>query len=140
MSPDKKRLLAIVAAVVGLAALAYSAVQSFRQSAASPDSTSRYRTLIDSKTGEVFKDFKIPQGATWPMTHPATGERTLYPTETCYWTKDGQAKLEPTYVLLNEQVGKPGQTLCPDCGRRVVPHNPMPPAELLNKALDAAGR
>lgn len=140
MSPDKKRLLAILAAVVGLVALGYSAIQSFRQAAASPDSTSRFRTLIDSKTGQVFEDFKIPQGESWPMVNPSTGERTLYPTETCYWTKDGKAKLKPTYVLLNEQVGKSGPTMCPDCGRRVVPHNPMPPAELLNQALDEAGR
>ena len=42
------------------------------------------------------------------------------------WTKDGKIKQDPTPVLLNEYAGKPGPTFCPDCGRRVVAHNPPP--------------
>ena len=35
-------------------------------------------------------------------------------------------KPEPTWVLVNEFVGRPGPTFCPDCGRLVVGHNPAP--------------
>jgi len=94
----------------------------------------RQRTVIDSETGKVFKKFMMREGETFPLEHPQTGKRTLYPVEKCYYTRDGQAKLEPTYVLLNEMVGKDGPTICHDCGRRVVWHNPAP-TELLNEAL-----
>ena len=43
---------------------------------------------------------------------------------------------EPTYVLLNTWTGKPGPTICPDCGREVTRFNPMPPDQLLIKAYD----
>jgi len=92
------------------------------------------RDLIDAVTLEVFEDFRIPEGEGHPYEHPRTGERTLYPAEKCYWTADGKAKLEPTYVLLNGYAGRDGPTACPDCGRGVTLHNPMPPAELLAEA------
>ena len=50
-----------------------------------------------------------------------------------------KAKLEPTYVLLNKYIGKPGPTICPDCGREVKGHNPLPPPELMEEAR-AVGR
>jgi hypothetical protein len=93
------------------------------------------RAMIDSQTGEVFPQFRVKVGATVPYTNPKTGTATLYPAESCYWTKDGKAKLEPTYVLVNEYVGKPGATTCPDCGHRVVPHNPAPPVALMQEAM-----
>jgi hypothetical protein len=91
--------------------------------------------LIDSESGEVFRNFRIAEGESAPWANPSTGRRTLFPAEKCFWTKDGKAKLEPTYVLLNEYAGKDGETKCPDCGRRVTGRNPMPPAALINEAI-----
>ncbi|MGE3322064.1 MAG: hypothetical protein AB7K52_07395 [Phycisphaerales bacterium] len=93
------------------------------------------RTVVDSQTGEVFIDFRIPKTGMYPWKNPKTGTDTLWPAEKCFWTKDGKAKIEPTYVLLNRFAGKPGDTICPDCGRKIVPHNPMPPMSLMNEAL-----
>lgn len=96
---------------------------------------SRRRDLLDSETLEVFRDFGVEEGTRHPWKNPKTGKNTLYPAERCFWTKDGKAKAEPTYVLLNQFIGKPGDTMCPDCGRKVIPHNPTPPIKLINEAL-----
>lgn len=101
------------------------------------DSSNR-RTMIDSVTGEVYEEYPLPTGATFPYINPKTKDRTLYPAEACYWNKDGTAKLEPTWVLLNTYAGKPGPTVCPDCGRVVVGHNPTPPDELMIEAAKRA--
>ena len=124
---------------LGFLAMAWVIFSVASGSGADPGRASRHRTMIDSVTLEVFEDYGIREGETIPYKNPKTGERTLYPAEKCYWTRDGKAKLEPTYVLLNETIGKPGPTICPDCGRRVVGHNPMPPLELLQEAENAAG-
>lgn len=65
-----------------------------------------------------------------PVISPYSGRRTGYPAEKCYWTRDGQRKSEPTFVVLNERLGKKGDTICPDCGRIVVGHNPQPPESI----------
>jgi len=91
-------------------------------------------------TGEVFENYAVEEGSTQPWKNPKTGKNTLYTVEACFWTKDGKAKLEPTFVLLNEYIGKPGPTKCPDCGRTVVPHNPIPPAELMAEAAKREGK
>jgi hypothetical protein len=74
---------------------------------------------------------------------------TGYPAEACYWTADGGTKTEPTWVLMNAVLGKPGPTFCPDCGRLVVARNPMPgpgvkppptQQELLHSTADANTR
>ena len=57
-----------------------------------------------------------------------SGGNTGYPSEKCYWTKDGKIKTEPTYVLLNIYKNSSEPTFCPDCGRLVVSHNPAPVA------------
>lgn len=88
---------------------------------------SRTRVAIDAESGRVFEDYKIKDGDTLPWKNPATGNRTLYPAEKCFWGQDGSFLAKPTYVLLNEYANKPGPTLCPDCGRVVVAHNPLPP-------------
>ncbi len=93
---------------------------------------------MDSESGEVIDQFSIPRGETFPYANPKTGKRTLYPVETCFWTKDGKAKFPPTYVILNERLGKPGPTTCPDCGRRVTVYNPTPPNDLMQAAWDAS--
>lgn len=93
------------------------------------------RTMVDAVTREVFVDMPLPSGASIPFTHPETGEPTLYQAEACYWASDGvSATLEPTWVLLNDHIGVDEPTLCPDCGRRVVGHNPLPPGELMIEA------
>lgn len=93
--------------------------------------------VVDSVTGEPIENFRAPRGATFPFVNPKTGASTLYPAEACYWTKDGKAKFPPTYVILNDRLGKPGPTKCPDCGRTVRLFNPMPPDSLMQQAWDA---
>lgn len=117
------------------AVLIFRAIASFGSSAGAD---SRRRTAVDSLSGEVFKGYAIKDGDTWPWKNPKTGDRTLYPAEMCFWTKEGEATLEPTHVILNEVLGIEGPTMCPDCGREVVTHNPMPPADLLVKAAERA--
>lgn len=81
--------------------------------------------FICTETGKTFRHTnKI--GETQPILSPYSGRKTGVPAEACYWTADGQAKKEPTWVLLNELAGKGGPTFCPDCNRLVVGHNPAP--------------
>ena len=96
-------------------------------------------TVVDRDTNEVMK-IKLRPGDKGPWVNPKTTKNTLYPAEKCFWTKDGKAKLNPTYVLLREYVGESGPTTCPDCGRRVRPRNPMPPMELMDEAAKADRR
>ncbi len=83
------------------------------------------RVYICSETGKTFR-VDVKPGMTTPIDSPASGKKTGYPAEFCFWTRDGRIKPEPTYVLLNTYVHKPGPTICPDCGRVVSPMNPMP--------------
>jgi len=85
------------------------------------------RIYIDSETGQSFHvNLDSLVGQSIPIKSPYTGRNTGYPAELCYWTADGNIKSDPTPVLLNVLVGKPGPTFCPDCGRLVVGHNPRP--------------
>lgn len=84
----------------------------------------RSRIFIDSQTGKSFRH-EIEKGESIPVDAPSGG-KTGYPAELCYWTADGQIKSDPTPVLLNSWIGKPGPTFCPDCGRLVVGNNPFP--------------
>src|SRR5437762_14022699 len=72
------------------------------------------RVFIDAKTGKQY-NYSIQPGDKIPVKAPSG--MSGYPAEPCYWTKDGKPKQEPTWVLLNEYVGKPAPTFCPDCGR-----------------------
>jgi hypothetical protein len=85
---------------------------------------SRDRTYIDAATGKPF-EHTLSVGDVIPLKAPSGGN-TGYPAELCYWTKDGKPKTNPTPVLLNDYVHKPGPTFCPDCGRLVRMHNPAP--------------
>ncbi len=131
-SSKKKMILGGIAA----AALFVAIVLLIRNSFGGVDvaDLSRQRTLVDSESGEIFRSYKIKDGTSLPWKNPKTGAMTLYPAEKCHWTEDGKAKLEPTYVILNETIGQEGPTRCPDCGRIVVRHNPLPPTELLMEA------
>ena len=86
-------------------------------------------TLVTFMCVETNKTFShvLQKGEQWPVTSPYTNKKTGYPTEQCYWTKDGKRKRTPTFVVLNSNLGKPGDTLCPDCNRVVVGHNQPPP-------------
>ena len=79
---------------------------------------------------ETLKSFKVNladiSGASLPIHSPHSNKDTGFPAELCYWTADGQIKKEPTAVLLNSLIDQPEPTFCPDCGRLVVGHNPLP--------------
>ena len=85
---------------------------------------SRDHVLVDAETGKPF-NHELLAGETYPVDAPS-GKKAGYPCETCYWTVGGQVKKDPTYVLLNSTVHKPGATFCPDCGRLVIANNPKP--------------
>jgi hypothetical protein len=125
----RKAILAGIAAVVGIAAMCIFMFYNFFGSDTA--SVSARRVVIDNETGEVNEKFPVAAGA-FPYVNPKTGRATLYPAESCFWTRDGKAKLQPTYVLLNEYCNppKPGPTICPDCGHVVRAHNPHPPSNL----------
>ena len=97
---------------------------------------SNTRLYICSETLEVFEN-RVREGETIPVQSPHSGKATGYPVEKCFWTAEGKAKAEPTYVLMNEYVEKEGPTICPDCGRRVNFYNRRPPAELMREAESA---
>ncbi len=80
---------------------------------------------------ETKKPFEhvVKLGEHIPVHSPHSRKNTGYPTERCYWTKDGRQKPLPTYVVLNEYLGKPDEpTICPDCGRVVTHGFKLPPA------------
>ncbi len=81
-----------------------------------------------SETKKTFER-KPEMNETIPVMSPYTQRKTGYPAEMCFWTRDGKQKAEPTYVLINEHLGKKGPTICPDCGKIVYPHNPTPPLD-----------
>ncbi|GMV24844.1 MAG: hypothetical protein AMXMBFR58_08750 [Phycisphaerae bacterium] len=138
-APDKKKLvLSIAAVVVSIGLLGFVVLRYTLLAPLTTEEASRRASVVDAKTGKVYERYRMEEGEAYPWENPDTGERTLYPAELCYWTKDGKAKAEPTYVLLNELVGKPGKTICPDCGRVVVGHNPLPPLKLMHEAFQAA--
>lgn len=135
-SPRRQKFM-LIGAIVAIAVAAVLTISSLR-GGSDPAEAARRRVVIDSQTGEVTKEFRIVDGASFPYRNPKTGESTLYPAESCYWNADGTAKLEPTHVFVKSYAGEPGDTKCPDCGRKVVPHNPMPPDDLMTAAIERA--
>jgi hypothetical protein len=125
-----KRLLTspvgrVTGIVVSLAALGFAAcsVASFFRGG-TPESV-RSRMYICTETRKQFRHVN-QMGETLPIFSSFSGKNTGMPAEACYWTADGKAKKEPTWVLLKEYVNEAGPTFCPDCGRLVVGHNPAP--------------
>lgn len=92
---------------------------------------------VDAETGKVVEGVTPPEGKMMPW--QAKGYKALYRSEACYYMRDGKVKSKPTYVLVNELIGKNEPTICPDCGRKVVLRNPAPRIELIEEAR-AAGR
>jgi hypothetical protein len=116
------KLLAASASLLAAVAAAL-AVWSHFQEGTSDDA--RYTMFICSETGKTFRH-KNQLGEVHPIRSPYSGKNTAVPAEACYWTAAGVTKSAPTWVLLEESVGRPGPTFCPDCGRLVVGHNPSP--------------
>lgn len=143
MSDSKSKLKqigAVVAVVASLGILGFVVARHTVLAPVSAANASRLWPAVDAETGEAFPDFKVGDGEMYPWVNPKTGKKTVYPAESCYWTKDGKAKLEPTLVILNSLLGKKNQpTICPDCGRTVTAHNPMPPTQLLVEAAKKKG-
>jgi len=114
----------IAATVFGLLALIIAGVAMWRSFGTSePGVLSTDRVYIDTETGKTF-NYTIKAGDLSVVKSPYSGKNTGVEAERCYWTKDGKPKKDPTYVLVNQKIGKPGPTFCPDCGRLVVPLNP----------------
>lgn len=90
-----------------------------------PTDFANYTMYICTETGRTFRH-RNEVGETLPVYSPFSGKNTGVPAEACYWTKDGQTKSEPTWVLVKAFAHQPGPTFCPDCGRLVVGHNPYP--------------
>jgi hypothetical protein len=109
--------------LIGIIVLIFSLRSTFTTEA---EDISANRMFVDAATNppKPFK-VKLKPGMEYPVKAPSGG-MTGYPAEECWWTKDGKERSEPFYVLLNEATGKPGPTFCPDCGRLVVGHNPLP--------------
>lgn len=112
-------------AAIGVAAVcvAWAVIQMF--SSSSEEAFANSRTYVCIESGKPFKvqatlDMQVPARS------PYSGKNTGYPAEACLWNKDGSAKTEPTWVVVNETLGKREPTFCPDCGRLVVGHNPTP--------------
>lgn len=137
---DKKSALVLGVTVLAVAVSVLVLAKATVLAPVSAGEASRKRAVIDAETNELFESFAVADGTTIPWKNPKTGKNTLFPAEKCYWTKDGKAKLEPTYVLLRTAKGEKGNTICPDCGKQVVFHNPMPPPTLLQEAAQLAGK
>jgi hypothetical protein len=132
---EARRLRRAIMPVTAIVLFAVAAGIAWQTVGRGPDlaAGTRKSTLIDSVSGEVFVDYRVPDGSSLPLRNPRTGEDTLYPAESCQWTADGKAKWEPTYVYIPYDVDS---VTCPDCGRTVIPHNPRPPDELMLEALE----
>ena len=95
----------------------------WRASADEPVESARF--YMCSGDGNVFA-YAMKKGESVPIACPACKKTTAFPAEACYWTRDGGTKDKPTYVILNRHLKRDGPTICPDCGREVVGHNPDP--------------
>lgn len=121
MKTSGGKAVAIAGIILCIAGAAWSIWSNVGQSAAMKDASSL--TFVDIETGKSFK--LVPTvGMPYPVKSPFTGHMTGYRAELCGWTKDGHVRSEPFAVVLNSELGKPGPTFCPDCGRLVVGHNP----------------
>lgn len=114
-------VLGIVLAILAIGAVVWSISSNVGDSAAAANA--RERVFICAETGEPF-NHELVVGESVPVKSPHSGKPTGYPAELCYWTAEGDVKDEPTAVLMNNIIGKPGRTYCPDCKRLVVGFNP----------------
>ncbi len=122
LSSGKGQILSMVLAGAAIVAGVMFIIRQLGPSEAG--ALSRDQTFIDATTMKPFK-YELKAGDMIPTDAPSGG-KTGYPSELCYWTKDGQIKDDPTPVLMKTWLGQSGPTFCPDCGRLVVGHNPRP--------------
>ncbi|HEX3359062.1 MAG TPA: hypothetical protein VHS31_18930 [Tepidisphaeraceae bacterium] len=122
LSSGKGQIIAITLALVAVIAAVMLVARQLGPSEAG--AIARDRMYIDAKTMKPF-EHELKIGDTIPTEAPS-GDKSGYPAELCYWTKDGKIKEDPTPVLLKSWLGQSGPTFCPDCGRLVVGHNPRP--------------
>lgn len=109
----------IAFALLALAGAIYFGITSFSGNATAAEANGRM--FIDAKTGQPFPH-ELTVGEMIPIKAPSGGN-TGFPAERCNWTTDGKPGTKTTYVLMNEWVGKPGPTFCPDCKRRITANN-----------------
>jgi len=95
------------------------------------------RRFMCSGDSNVFM-YALKKGESPPVPCTVCKKSTGFPCEACYWTRDGQTKDTPTFVILNHHLGKSGDTICPDCGRVVVGHNPDPRSVTVRDAVKNA--
>lgn len=119
-SPGGKTTIYIL--IVPLVGIAIYSIYHYRNN---PTDDANYTMYICTETGKTFRH-RNEVGETLPIYSPFSGKNTAVPAEACFWTRDGGTKTEPTWVLVNEFIHKPGPTFCPDCGRLVIGHNPRP--------------
>ncbi len=120
---EREKTIIIVVSMLLIAGAAVWIAHWWKQGDLPPSAFAR--TYICTETGKTFQH-QDKQGEIYPILSPYSGKNTGVPAEPCFWTADGGAKKEPTWVLLNSLAGKPEPTFCPDCGRLVVGHNPRP--------------
>lgn len=137
----KSQVLKLTVAILVL--VIAGAVAWWRLGGASAERVSAQRAFVDIETNKPF-EHQISMGEIEPIESPFTKRLTGYRAEACYWTKDPngewKAKLEPTFVVLKTKIDPSSEeeTFCPDCGHKVVGHNPMPPDELMQAAQTEA--
>ena len=120
---EHNRTAKVVATVLVLGAVVAAGYVVKNAVAPSAVAEERERWFVDATTMIPFHH-ELVLGESIPVKAPS-GNMSGYPAELCYWTKDGTPKSDPTPVLLNIYLGKSGPTFCPDCGRLVVPRNPV---------------
>jgi hypothetical protein len=119
LESQKGKSIAIVLAIGAIGASLYMIKSALSSSVVSAE---HRRIFVDAQTGRPFYH-DLEKGEVIPVDAPS-GQKTGFPAELCYWTKEGQPKQDPTAVLMNSWIGKSGPTFCPECGRLVVPNNP----------------
>lgn len=130
LGDTRQRILLGVAASLIVAA----ALLAIRALNAGPDySISAERAFKCAECGHEFEHV-IQIGDQEPLRCEKCGKQSAWVPETCYWTRDGKAKRRPTFVILKRKMGIDEDTICPDCGREVVGHNPRPPQKLMEAA------
>lgn len=137
---DRRQKIYLVVAIVLFCAAGVWAYMQMQGNAA--ENLSYNRVFVCAKTGKPY-NYEIKAGDKQPYFSPFSDGYTGYIAEVCYWMKDANgeyvAKTKPTVVLLRKHFEPGADTFCPDCGKEVVGHNPMPPDDLM-QAAKAAGR
>lgn len=141
-SSGKDRIKLIVAVAVFLAA---GGVAWYTLGGDDQFETANLRGFMCNECKEAY-EYIPKEGDIEPLKCPNCGAMAGYQAEACFWTRgpDGEykAKLTPTYVILLQRLdpNSEEETICPDCGKVVVGHNPMPPEDLMEAARAEAGR